>query len=234
MFPKIWTEKDYQDYLSYLETLRDEKNKIFFSKTCSTKYEILGIKVPLLRKIAKEISKTDISTFLSLTKYKYYEEVLIKGFIIANIKEEKLFSSTFTEYIKHIDCWGICDSFCNSLILPKLNPPKYFKLAKKLSLNKKEFTSRVGLCIILFHYVKEPYLEEIYRLIDEITSDKYYVNMACAWLLCELYIKDKDRALSYLKNNHLNSFTQNKAISKIRDSYRVTKEEKDYLNTLKK
>lgn len=58
--------------------------------------------------------------------------------------------------------------------------------------------------------------------------------MAEAWLICELYIHYPQVTERYLKNNKLNTFTQNKAISKIRDSYRINKEEKDYLNTLKR
>ncbi len=234
MFPNVWTQNDYDDYLKYLETLYDEKNKIFFTKTCTTKYEVLGIKLPILRKIAVSISKTDIRSFLSFTEYKYYEEVMIKGFVIARIKDEKEFLTYFNSYINYIDCWGLCDSFCNSLKIVRTNSQKFFKVATKLALQKKEYHSRVGLCIILFHFVEEPYFTRIYDILNQITSDKYYINMAESWLICELYIKNKEQTLDFLKSNNLNKFTHNKAISKIKDSYRVTKTEKNYLNTLKK
>ena len=58
--------------------------------------------------------------------------------------------------------------------------------------------------------------------------------MAESWLVCELYTKYPEETTKYLKKNKLNKFTQNKAISKIHDSYRVSKEEKEFLNTLKK
>lgn len=234
MLPTTWNEQTYKEYKEYLKSIAEEQYKVFQSKICFTKYEILGIRIPKLRQIAKSISKGDIINFLNINTYQYYEEIFIAGIVITNLKDEKLFNQFFSEFIKHIDNWAICDSFCNSLTIVEKNPEKYFKLALKLSKDKKEYKARVGLIIILSHFVQEPYLERIYNLLDEINSNQYYVNMAEAWLLCELYIKDKTRATKYLQKNNLNSFTQNKAISKIRDSYRVTKEEKDYLNTLKR
>ena len=58
--------------------------------------------------------------------------------------------------------------------------------------------------------------------------------MAEAWLICEMYIKYPKEIKKFLENNNLNKFTQNKAISKIHDSYRVSKEEKELLKILKK
>ena len=74
----------------------------------------------------------------------------------------------------------------------------------------------------------------IFNILNKINSDKFYINMAEAWLVCELYIKYPNETLKYIKNNNLNKFTQNKAISKIHDSYRVSKDEKEYLNKFRK
>lgn len=230
----IWNENTYQEYLEYLKGLGETKYKEFSLGLCTTKYEMLGIRLPILRNIAKKISKTNYIDFLKLCTDSYYEEVLIEGFVISNINDEELFDKYFDVFIKKIDNWGICDSFCNSLKIIDKNPKKYFKLAIKLSKSKKEFISRVGLIILLNFFVEEEYLEDIFKTLDFISSDKYYINMAEAWLICELYIHFEQETENYLKNNNLNKFTQNKAISKIRESYRVTKEKKDYLNTLKR
>lgn len=229
-----WTQTTYNEYINYLESLKDEKNKKFHSKLCTTKYEMLGIKVPIMRKIAKEISKTNIEEFLSLCNSTYYEEVFIEGLIITSIKDETLFQKYFKTYINKIDNWAICDSFCNSLDIVNNNPNKYFNYFKKLSLNKKEFISRVGLITILNYFVKEEYLKAIFEILNNINSDKYYINMAESWLICELYIYYPQETTNFLKTNNLNKFTQNKSISKIRESYRVSKENKDYLTTLKR
>ena len=232
--PSTWNRETYQEYINYLISIKEDKYKEFHSKLCSTKYEILGIRLPTIRKIVKQISKTNYEEFLKLTNSKYYEEVMIEGLIIASIKDDTKFEKNFSKYIPKIDNWAICDSFCNSLNIVTKNPLKYFNLCKELSLSKEEFISRVGLIIILNYFVKEEYLEDIFNILDSINSDKYYINMAEAWLLCEIYIYYPQRTEIYLKNNKLNKFTHNKSISKIRESYRISKEKKEYLNTLKR
>ncbi len=231
---QVWNPETYQDYLNYLISLANTKYKEFQSSLCQTKYSMLGIKIPTLRSIAKQISKSNYQEFLNLVTNTYYEEVLIEGLVIASIKDEQEFSNYFKPYISKIDNWAICDSFCNSLKIVNTNPSKYFKQSLKLAASKKEFTSRVGLIIILNFFIKEEYLQDIFNLLDNIKSDRYYINMAEAWLICEIYINYEKETTNYLKNNQLNTFTHNKAISKIRESYRVTKEKKDYLNTLKR
>ena len=229
-----WTKETYINYINYLKTLGEEEYKNFHCKLCFTKYEILGVRLPIQRKIAKSIAKSNPEKFLKLCQSKYYEEVMIEGLVIASLKDENVFDKYFYKFITKIDNWGICDSFCNSLKIITKNPKKYFEIAKKLSLDEQEFISRVGLIIILNFFIKEEYLEEIFNILNTITSEKYYVNMAQAWLVCELYTFYPQQTTKYLKKNNLNKFTQNKSISKIRDSYRVNKEDKDYLNTLKK
>lgn len=234
MLRKIWNEQTYQEYLTYLENQSEPKYKEFQSKLIYTKYEMLGIRIPLLRKIAKQISKTDITSFLEHSKNKYYEEVMINGFVIASIEDEPTFDKYFMKHIKLIDDWSLCDSFCNSIKQVTKNKDKYFNLCLELSISPEEFISRVGLITILSHFIEKEYITEIFKLLNKIKSDKYYVNMAEAWLICELYIKFPKQTEKFIQKNKLNNFTHNKSISKIRESYRVSKEAKDYLNTLKR
>lgn len=234
MFQNNWTTKSYQEFISYLISIKDEKYCDFNSKICKTKYKMLGIRLPMLRKIAKNIMKTDYLTFLSNVKNNYYEEVMLEGLVIASIKNENLFFKYFNKYIKKIDDWSVCDSVCNSLIVLKNDKEKNFTYFKELALNESEFISRVGLVTILNCYIKEEYFKDIFDILNTIKSNKYYINMAEAWLICELYIKEPKTTLEYIKNNKLNTFTHNKAIQKIRESYRVSKEKKEFLNKLKR
>lgn len=232
--PKEWNDKTYQEYINYLESLSEQTYKDFQSKLTFTKYEMLGIRIPLLRKIAKQISKSDIISFLICSKNKYYEEIMINGFIISNIDNEAIFDKYFMKHIKLIDDWSLCDSFCNSLKIVKKNKDKYFKICVELAKSEEEFISRVGLITILSHFIEPDNIEEIFNLLNEISTNKYYINMAEAWLVCELYVKFPNLTQKFILKNNLNNFTHNKAISKIRESYRVSKEEKEFLTTLKR
>lgn len=231
MIPEEWNEKNYNQFIDKLKSEKDEKYKEFHSSlVLNSKYKMIGIRVPRMRQIAKEISKTNIEQYLNCVKDVYYEEVLIQGLVISYIKDEPVFYKYFKEFIKKIDNWAICDSFCSSIKIVEKYEEKYFKEAIKMSLNSKEFISRVGLIIILDHFICKNNLDEIFETLNKIESDKFYINMAEAWLVCEIYTKYPEETKKFIQKNNLNKFTHNKAISKIHDSFRVSKEDKEYLN----
>lgn len=225
--------QSYKDFINNLFLLQDLEYQKQSLKLTSTKYEMIGIRIPLLRKIAKDISKSNPFKFLEEVKDKYYEEVLIEGFVIASL-DEKYFFDYFPKYISKIDDWAICDSFCNSLKFIKNNKKKYFDYFTNLLYKEQEFEVRVGLVVLLNFYVDKEYIKDIFTLINKITLDKYYVNMAIAWLLAECFISYPDITKEYLKVAKINNFTFNKTLSKIRDSYRVSKKEKEELRKMKR
>ena len=229
-----WSKENYQTFLNYLNTIKEDKYKEFHqSLVLNSKYQMLGIRLPIMRKIAKEISKTNIVEFLNVSEDNYYEEIMIQGLVISNIKDEETFYKYHQNHIEKIDNWALCDTYCNSIKIVKKYEEKYFKEALKMSLNKDEFISRIGLIMILSHFINKKNLDKIFNTLNKINSNKYYINMAEAWLLCELFIKHKEETLKYFETHNLNKFTINKTISKIHDSYRVSYEDKEYINKYK-
>jgi len=224
-----WNKEKYEEFVTNLESFSDIKYRDFNSRLITTKYKMLGIKIPVLRKIAKDILKGDYIEFLKVAKSNYFEEVMIKGFVIAGFKDIQMLEKYFYSYLDLIDNWSINDSFCNSLKIVNKNKDYFMNMVLKLINRGKEYHLRVGLIILLNFYIQKEYLKKIFGILDNINSDLYYVNMACAWLLCEVFTKYSDITLEYLENNKLNKFTINKTVSKIRDSYRVSKELKDYV-----
>ena len=232
---KTWNKERYNEFIKYLLSIKDEEYKKFHSSiVLNSKYEMIGIRVPIMRNIAKIIAKGDIEAFLKCAQNKYYEEVMIQGFLISHIKNEKIFYKYFQEYINKIDNWALCDSFCNSIKIVKKYEQKYFAKSINLALNENEFIARVGLVIILIFFINQDNLNTIFETLNKIQSDKFYINMAEAWLICEMYILFPENTRVFLEKNNLNKFTQNKAISKIHDSFRVSKEEKEILNNYRK
>ena len=232
---EIWNKENYKIFIEYLISLQDIKYRDFHSSlVLNSKYEMIGIRLPIMRDIAKKIAKGNILGFLEYVQNNYYEEVMIQGLVISHIKDEKLFYKYFKKYITKIDNWALCDSFCNSIKIIRKYEEKYFKESIELALNEEEFISRVGLIMILNHFISIDKLKSIFNMLNKIDSEKFYINMAEAWLICEMYTKFPIETKEYLKKNNLNKFTQNKAISKIHDSYRISEDEKELLNKLKK
>ena len=187
---ETWNKKNYEQFVKYLISLQDKKYKEFHSSlVLNSKYKMIGIRVPIMRDIAKKIAKGNIEEFLKHAQNKYYEEVMIQGLVISHIKDENVFYKHFKQYIEKIDNWALCDSFCSSIKIVRKYEDKYFKETIKMAQDEKEFVSRVGLIIVLNHFISEKNLDEIYNVLNKIQSEKFYINMAEAWLLCEMYIK---------------------------------------------
>ncbi len=231
---KKWTKKEYQNYLKYLKEIKEEDYAKFSKKIISTEYQMLGIRIPMQRKIAKEIQKGDVTSFLSCCGNNYYEEVLIEGLVIAGLKEKEVFEEYFEPFLLKIDNWAICDSVCSGLKIISKYPSFYFSKINEWLQRKEPFTVRVGLVLLLNFYMIEEYIPKILDLVSTIHREEYYINMAIAWLVAEITIRFPDMGLSFLKEKKLDSFTQNKTISKIKDSYRVSKSDKEKLNFYKK
>ena len=229
-----WTEKDYEMYVDYLKSLQDENYRKFHQNLTTTRYEILGLRVPMQRKIAKEISKGNIEEFFCFCKDRYYEEVNIEGFVLAGIKDLSLLEKYFDSFVLKIDNWAICDGFCNSLKIVQKNKECFWKKIQELLKKEETFSVRVGLILLLCFYVEKEYIFDILQLVKTVTHEEYYVGMGLAWLLAECFVKFPEETLELLKEKSLSSFVQNKTISKIRDSYRVSKKEKEFLKSLKK
>ncbi len=232
--PYIWNKNNYNKFIKELKSIKDDNYKAFNSKLIpDTNNKIIGVRIPILRSIAKKIYKTDYIKFLELVNNKYMEEVLIEGFLIGNIKDEEIADKYIIRFLPKIDNWCVCDTFCNSLKIVNSNKEKYFDFfTNKIDINK-AFSVRTSIVILNSYYVEKNYIDKIFKYIDSIKSEHYYVRMSIAWLISTCYVKFRDETLEYLNNNKLDDFTYNKSIQKIIESKRVSKKEKDDLRKMK-
>lgn len=220
------------DYQDKLMAYKDPKYLEFHKKLVTSNYAFIGIRVPNLKKIAKEIYREDGLESIKYLKDEYYEEVLIKGFIIASAKidyAEKV--KLIAEYVSLIDNWALCDSFISAL--KYLDLKKYFKEVKKYLKSNKEYELRFGLVMLLNYYIDLEHIDYIYSVLKEYRSDKYYYLMAKAWLLSYMFIYYFDSTVNYVKNNRLDEFTYRKGITKAIESFRIDSNKKDYLRKLR-
>lgn len=192
---------------------------------------IMGVRIPKLRIIAKDIIKNkEVDIFFKEYEGVYFEEKLIKGLLLAS--DEDLFNKHIHDYLKTLDSWCLVDTFCNSCKFIKNNNDKYWEFIKSLINSNDEFIIRCGYVLIINYYINEDYINEIIELISK-NFDYYYVNMAIAWCISEAYILYSSEIESLLKKKTLCEFVQNKAIDKINDSYRINVEDKVRLRSLK-
>lgn len=221
-----------------LQNLVDKEYAKFNQKLCpDTNKKMLGIRVPELRKLAQKIVKEeDWKEFLKQADDTCFEEVLLQGLVIGYAKidiDEKL------EYIKwfvpKIDSWAISDTFCPTLKIKPKDLAKVWDFIIPYLESNEEFDVRFAVIMMLDYYITEEYVEQVIEKLDKINHQGYYVKMAVAWTICEIGIKFNDKAMAYLKGkNNLDKFTYNKALQKMRESYRIESHQKEILKQMKK
>lgn len=221
-----------------LINLKDEKYKEFNLKLCpDTNKEMLGIRIPILRKLAKEIIKENIDweDFVNNKSPKYFEEVILQGLIIAYSKKdfkEKL--KYIKNHVPKIDSWAINDTFVPTLKIKKENLEEYWNFILPYTKSTKEFEIRFAVISMLDYFIIDEYVDEVLKQLNNISHEGYYVKMGVAWTLAEIGIKYNKKALKFLKgNNNLDKFTYNKTLQKMIESYRINDIQKIELRKMK-
>ena len=220
-----WNKEEIEKFNQYLESLKRPDKIEFSERTINTKMEVLGIDTPTLRRISKSINQGNYIQYLDYKNNRFYENTIINACLINQIKDiaRKRF---YIENSLIVDNWATCDILTFDI---KGMEDSYIDLAKEYLKSKDTFIRRIGVRI-LFNYTKSLDTDTIFSIISTLYDEQeYYVNMAVAWLLCELMIHNREKTLQYLEKHNLNKFVINKMISKCRDSYRITREDKDYL-----
>lgn len=223
-----------EEIRSKLFNLSEDEYRNFHSKLCPNTENILGVRLPLLRNIAKDLAKNNWEAYLNNPYNEYYEEIMIEGLTIGYIKTD---INTRLKYIKRfipkIDNWAICDSFCNNLKFTKKNLNEVWEFISTYLSSNKEFELRFAIVMMLHYYINEEYIDRVLHILNDINHEGYYVKMAVAWAISFAYIKFPHKTLVFLKNNNLDSFTYNKSLQKIIESTRVSNEDKDLIRSMK-
>ena len=185
-------------------------------------HAVIGIRMPLIKRFAKDICAGDWRTYLDTVGDEYHEDLLLRGLIISYAKtdiDEKF--RLIRDFVPEMDNWAVCDSFAMSFRIPKKDTDAYWELAIPYLDTNREFQIRFAIVMMLAHFVDKEHIDRIIGYMDSIKHPGYYVKMAAAWCICECFLKFPDKTMGFLKNNTLDNFTFGKALSKITDSFRV-------------
>lgn len=213
-----------------------EKFIKFTKKIISTKLKIIGVKVPVIKKIAKEIAKTDSDIIFIYPLNQYYEINFTFLLVLAYKKQpikEKL--ESLFKYLKYLDNWAICDCVVSVLKVDESSKDYVFNWIIKCLDTNKEFIVRFGLIMLLKFFVNKEYIYKIFDLLKNLNYDYYYISMGVAWLLSVCYIEFSDEVENFLfTDRFLPNKVVNMTVQKCLDSYRIEKDKKLHLKKLKK
>ena len=222
------------DIQNELFKMQDKAYKSFHSKLIPTIDSdlIIGVRIPVLRKFAKELSKTSESReFINNLPHKYYEENNLHAFIIEQIKDFDEVLEETEKFLPYIDNWATCDSFLPKIF--KKNPDKLLPYVKKWIRSGRTYTVRYGIGILMSLYLDNEFKAEYLELVASVKSDEYYVNMMIAWYFATALAKQYDYAVPFITEYKLTPQVHNKTIQKSVESLRITKDTKEFLKSYK-
>lgn len=236
---KIETKKDYKVFIDALKSLSKNESVEDFNRhvaILNTKQKVIAISMADVRKLAHKIFVSDYKSFLELalpqdSKNEFYEETLVQGLVIAEIKDLEEQKKYFEKWVQKIDNWSTCDSTVSTMkgLKNSSQKDKYFEFYLKLCFDEREFVSRFGIVVLMTCYLQEEYIDKILDMCKSVKNNTYYVEMALAWLLSYAFMKFKDKTYNLFNKRVLSKFVQNKAICKCRDSFQVEKQDKENL-----
>lgn len=228
-----WTQADYEELVDYLKSLADEKYKTFSDSLVPGVEASLGVRIPALRSAAKLIAKGNYEEFLECKKGAYREEIMLEGLVMTLIKcNYPQMLKYIKEYADKITSWETCDVVSFKGLKKFL--PEFWKDIEYFIYNENNWIVRYGFGCLLEFYLNDEYIDGVLEYVDSVNSDFYYVQMMQGWLVATAAAKCRDKTFAFLADNSLNAVTQNMAVRKIRESNRISKEDKELAKQLKK
>lgn len=223
------------DVQKQLFALQDKAYAEFQSKLTPTipRQLFIGVRVPQLRKLAKQyIKNAESLTFMKALPHSYYDENMLHGLLVSEIMEYNTCIEAVDVFLPYVDNWAVCD----------VMSPKIFKKHKAQLLDKIRqwtasdhvYTCRFGIEMLMTHFLDDDFRQEYLDIPARIRSKEYYVNMMIAWFFATALAKQWNHAACYLREHRMDVWVHNKTIQKACESYRITADRKSYLKGLKR
>ena len=219
-----------EEIQKHLFELQDMAYRDFHSRLMPDidKETVIGIRVPVLRKYAKSIAGTELAEkFIKELPHRYYEENNLHMMLITRIKDYEKCLSEIERFLPYIDNWATCD----------FPAPKCFEnhkedllpVIKRWIASSETYTIRYGIGMLMRLYLDADFAPEYVRIVAEVKSDEYYVNMIIAWYMATALAKQWDAVIPYIEEHRMSDWVHRKTIQKAVESYRITDEQKRYL-----
>lgn len=215
---------EYERVVEELRGLTDDKFREFSSKIVVGSRPLLGVRVPLVKRVAKSVSRETIGEYFENCEFKYFEDTLVYGLLTARLDYDD-FLDRLPLYLDKADSWALVDSFVPAIKCVNAHRQEIFECIRSKIFSAENFELRFYVIVLMDWFLEEK-IQFILKSLEKIDGKGYYNDMAIAWLLSVAFVKRKVETLEYLKRDGLSDFTHNKAISKICDSFRVNDEDK--------
>jgi len=218
-----------------LQELAEPEYRDFHAHLLPGIQNIMGVRVPAMRKLANKVARQDWRAYLKEASDDTYEEIMVQGMVIGYAKMELAERIGYLDvFVPKINNWAVCDCCTSTYKFMAKDQELWFEYLLGQIEAGTEFRVRFGVVALMDYFVSEEWIDRVLAVYDKIRHEGYYVKMAVAWGISVCYVKFPEKTRAMLEDNQLDDFTQNKAIQKIRESYRVSPEEKEELKRLRR
>ena len=209
----------------------NETYAAFNKRIVNTKMPVIGVRVPDLRRLARELapdmSAADISKLLTVQN-KSFDYVLLCGLLITHARLDDQMAIDLTkQYLPCVDSWAHIDVFVEKK--RRFAGEIWWDFALECLQSEAEFTVRYGVIALMTNFLDEAHIDQVFAALRGIKHDGYYVKMALAWLYATAAVHFFDLTLAELENEHIDAWTRNKSYQKMRESRRFTLEEQEII-----
>lgn len=194
-----------------------------------------GVSVPELRKLARQIARTDYPSFIEQNPNNTFELRLLHAFVLGYAKDDlHTLLRYFQAFVPLANRWELTDSLCQNFTIARKYPQEVWDFILRYKKSKKEFESRIVAVMLLSHYLIDAYIDRVLAVLNQLNTDDYYSQMGVAWALATVVGKYPQKGLAFLRSRacSLDTPTRQKTIRKIRESFRVAQEIKEQLSEL--
>jgi 3-methyladenine DNA glycosylase AlkD len=207
-----------------IENLSDADNKEFFEKLNPTCKPSAGVRIPQLRKLAQKIAKEDYKWFLENNPLDTFEMESLQAFVIGYVKDDiGTILSYLKDFIPKVHDWSVNDSLCQTFKIARKYQKETWDLLMKFKDSKKEYEVRVVAIMMMSQFLNEEYIDRVIEVLNSLYAKEYYSQMGVAWAVATAMAKFPDQTYKYMvsKDNYLDDWTYNKALQKMKESFRV-------------
>lgn len=223
----------------HLMGLTGKANRDFVEKLNPGVENVLGLRLPDMRKLAAEIAASDWRSYLASASDFYMEERMLQGLVLGYVKPDDdigEYLSYVSRFVSKINSWSVCDTFkfAGGKKYFSAHSGRIWDFLKSFISSDKEYEIRFGVVMTMKYFIDDAHIDELFSFYDKIRHDGYYVKMAVAWAISFCFVSYPDRTMEYLKHAALDDFTYNRSIQKTIESYRVDEDMKAILRGMRR
>ncbi len=217
-------------------SIGNEEYAIFNKKIVNTKKQVLGVRLPDIRRLAKRAAKnhdfSSLNNLLDQIDDNIYEQVFVTGLMINQLKiSDEQRKILIDKYLTKVDSWALIDSFITKK--DNFSSDFWWQSAQNYLKSNQQFTVRLGVIILMKEFLTEYRIDQVFELVNNVKNDAYYIRIAIAWLYAEAAINFYILTIQNLKNNQLDNWTSKKACQKMLESRRLSAEQKTEIKELR-